>query len=92
MMEVLLFHHVMGRTTGIETFADQLKEAGHTVHVPDLFEGRVFATIEQGMAYVEEIGVEEILERGQRAALELPREIVYAGFSLGVMPAVFCQA
>ncbi|MCY0903045.1 MAG: dienelactone hydrolase family protein [Firmicutes bacterium] len=86
-MEVLLFHHVLGRTMGIETFASQLREAGHTVHVPDLFEGRLFATIEEGMAYVEEIGFEQILERGRLVALEFPRDIVYAGFSLGVLPA-----
>ncbi|MDF2653014.1 MAG: dienelactone hydrolase [Paenibacillus sp.] len=62
-------------------------EGGHTVHVPDLFEGHLFITIEDGMAYVKEIGFEEIMERGARVASELPREIVYAGFSLGVVAA-----
>ncbi len=86
-VEVLLFHHVMGRTTGMDSFADQIRKVGHTVHVADLFEGRVFATIEEGMEYVGEIGLEQILERGGRVALEFPREIVYAGFSFGVLPA-----
>jgi dienelactone hydrolase len=85
MAEVLLFHHALGRTKGIYTFADEIRGAGHTVHIPDLFEGRMFSTIENGMAYVQEIGFEEIMERGARVASELPREIVYAGFSLGVV-------
>ena len=86
MTEVLLFHHAMGRTKGIHTFADKIREAGHSVNVPDLFEGRMFSTIEDGMAYAEKIGFEEIMERGSRIARELPHEIVYAGFSLGVIP------
>ncbi|MDM5196573.1 hypothetical protein QUF79_00485 [Fictibacillus enclensis] len=43
MAEVLLLHHVLGRTKGIEAIADQLRDAGHTVHVPDLFDGRMFS-------------------------------------------------
>jgi dienelactone hydrolase len=87
MAEVLLFHHALGLTRGIYTFADELRGAGHTVHVPDLFDGHLFTRIEEGMSYVNEIGFDEILERGARAANKLPREIVYAGFSLGVAPA-----
>jgi dienelactone hydrolase len=88
MAEVLLFHHAQGRTEGFEAFADELRRAGHTVHTPDLFDGRTFPSIEEGMAYASEIGFpEEILERGARAANDLPDELVYAGFSLGVLPA-----
>jgi dienelactone hydrolase len=40
------------------------------------------------MAYAEELGFPgEIIARGARAAEALPHEIVYAGFSLGVLPA-----
>jgi dienelactone hydrolase len=88
MAEVLLFHHALGRTPGIEAFAGELRRAGHTVHTPDLYDGRTFATIDEGMAYAQEIGFpHEIIARGQRAADALPRELVYAGFSLGVVPA-----
>lgn len=87
MAEVLLFHHVQGRTAGVVAFADELRRAGHTVHVPDLFDGRTFDTLEAGLAFVTEIGFEEAVERGVRAAADLPFELVYAGFSLGVMPA-----
>jgi dienelactone hydrolase len=88
MAEVLLFHHAQGQTEGFNAFADELRRAGHTVHTPDLFDGRTFPSIEKGMAYAEQLGFpDEILERGARAANELPDELVYAGFSLGVLPA-----
>ena len=87
MTEVLLFHHVHGRTAGVTAFADELRRAGHTVHTPDLFDGRLFDTIEAGLAHAEEIGFGEVIERGVGAADGLPAELVYAGFSLGVLPA-----
>jgi dienelactone hydrolase len=87
MAEVLLFHHAQGQTKGFNQFADELHEAGHTVHTPDLFAGKTFASIEEGMAHVEQLGFEEIVNRGAHAANELPNELVYAGFSLGVVPA-----
>jgi dienelactone hydrolase len=87
MAEVLLFHHAQGLTSGVRNFAEQLRQAGHTVHVPDLYDRRVFATLEDGIAYAGEVGFGEIAQRGQRAAEGLPSELVYAGFSLGVMSA-----
>jgi len=85
--EILLFHHAQGLTPGVLAFADVLRAAGHSVHTPDLLDGRRFDSIGDGMAYVEELGFEEIRERGSRAAQGLPAELVYAGFSLGEMPA-----
>jgi dienelactone hydrolase len=85
--EVLLFHHVLGLTEGVIAFADELRRAGHMVHTPDLFDGRTFESIEAGLAYVEEEGFEAVAERGVRAAEGLPAELVYAGFSFGVVPA-----
>jgi dienelactone hydrolase len=88
MAEVLLFHHAMGQTDGFKAFADELRQAGHTVHTPDLFDGHTFGSIEEGMAYASEIGFPDaVVERGVQAAGELPHELVYAGFSLGVLPA-----
>ena len=87
MAEVVLFHHAQGLTAGVGAFADRLRKSGHTVHTPDLFEGRTFGSIDEGMAHVRELGFGEVLERGVRAAEELPAELVYAGFSLGVVPA-----
>jgi dienelactone hydrolase len=87
MAEVLLFHHAQGQTAGFHAFADELRGAGHRVHTPDLFGGRTFGSIDEGVAYAGEVGWSEIIERGVRAAEELPGELVYAGFSLGVLPA-----
>lgn len=87
MAEVLLFHHAQGLTDGVRELADTLTEAGHTVHLPDLYEGRVFDDLEAGLAYAKEVGFGAINERGMRAADGLPDGLVYAGFSLGVMPA-----
>ncbi len=88
MAEVVLFHHAQGLTSGVVAFADELRRAGHTVHTPDLLDGRTFGSIEDGLAYAEELGFPgEILARGARAVEGLPADLVYAGFSLGVLPA-----
>ncbi|MCG5216034.1 dienelactone hydrolase family protein [Streptosporangium soli] len=87
MAEVLLFHHAHGLTTGVLAFADELRQAGHTVHTPDLYDGHTFDTLDDGSAYAQKIGFDNLLEQGQRAADGLPDAMVYAGFSLGGMPA-----
>lgn len=87
MATVVLFHHVHGQTPGFLAFADELRRPGHTVHTPDLFEGRTFGTIEEGMTHVGEIGFGAILERGIAAADAIDGPVVYAGMSLGVVPA-----
>lgn len=87
MAEVLLFHHAQGLTRGVRAFADDLREAGHTVHTPDLFAGRTFRSIEEGLAHIGAIGFDVLREQGVRIADELPSGLVYAGFSFGVLPA-----
>ena len=87
MAEVVLFHHALGFTPGIAAFADELRRAGHTVHTPDLFEGHTFDSIEKGMSFVKELGFGEVMARGAQAVEALPAELVFAGFSLGVVPA-----
>ena len=87
MAEVLLYHHAQGQTPGFLAFADELQAAGHTVHAPDLYDGNTFDSLDDGVAYAKQVGFDTILERGKRAAEGLPNELVYSGFSLGVMPA-----
>ncbi|ANM17656.1 dienelactone hydrolase protein [Rhizobium sp. N541] len=87
MAEILLFHHAQGLTPGVRAFADEISAAGHIVHTPDLFDGRIFTSIEEGLAHIGEIGFDAVRERGVRIADELPGELVYAGFSFGVLPA-----
>jgi dienelactone hydrolase len=85
--EILLFHHAQGLTAGCLSFADELRAAGHVVHAPDLYDGKTFADLDDGVGYAREVGFDTIGERGRLAAEGLPNEIVYAGFSLGAMPA-----
>ena len=87
MAEIVLFHHVQGLTPGIVAFADELRAAGHTVHTPDLFDGRTFPTLDDGVAHAQTIGFDAILDRGVSEAEALAGDMVYAGFSMGVMPA-----
>jgi len=85
--EVLLFHHAHGLTRGCLAFADRLRAAGHVVHTPDLYDGKLFTDLSEGVRYAEEVGFDTIIERGRLAANSLPDSMVYAGFSLGVLPA-----
>ena len=87
MAEILLFHHAQGLTAGCLSFADELRAAGHVVHTPDLYDGRTFSDLVDGVGYARQTGFATIIERGRLAADGLPHDIVYAGFSLGVLPA-----
>lgn len=87
MTEILLFHHAQGQTEGFLAFADELRAAGHTVHTPDVFDGKTFSELNDGVGYARQVGFDVIFQRGVAAAEGLPAEIVYAGFSLGVPPA-----
>jgi len=87
MAEVVLYHHALGLTSGVVALAEELRGAGHTVHTPDLYEGRTFGTVRDGVAHAQEIGFDEVIERGVRAVQALPAGLVYMGISLGVLPA-----
>lgn len=87
MANILLFHHAQGLTPGMDAFADVLRGAGHTVTVPDLYDGHTFIGLADGVAYAQEIGLDTIEELGVRIANRFPQEMVYIGFSLGVIPA-----
>ena len=87
MAHVVLFHHAQGLTTGVRAFADTMRSAGHEVYTPDLFDGCIFATLEEGMGHIREHGLEKLVDRGVAVVSELPHNLVYAGVSWGVMPA-----
>jgi dienelactone hydrolase len=87
MADVLLFHHVLGLTPGVVALADSWREAGHTVHTPDLYDGRTFETIEQGFAYSQSEESPDAKALAYAAAAALPEGLVYAGISMGVMQA-----
>jgi len=87
MTEVLLLHHAQGLTSGVKAFADELREAGHEVHTPDLFDGRTFDSIDAGMAFIKESGMDAMTEKAVQTADDLPADVVYAGMSFGEMAA-----
>lgn len=87
MAHVLLFHHARGSTDGLRAFADELRRSGHDVTAPDLYGGRTFRTLDEGVAHARELGFAAIMDAGVEVAQRLPPELVYAGFSLGVLPA-----
>jgi dienelactone hydrolase len=87
MAEVLLFHHAQGLTPGVHAFADALRGAGHVVHTPDLYDGATFADLDEAVAHARSLGFDTVVRRGVQSAEGLPRDLVYAGISLGTMPA-----
>lgn len=86
MTEVVLFHHILGVTPGVTAFAARLRSEGHTVHVPDLFGGRTFETIEAGQEYAETVPWQSWGERAAEAVADVRGDVVYAGFSFGCGP------
>ncbi|MFJ7491409.1 dienelactone hydrolase family protein [Streptomyces sp. NPDC097727] len=88
LMNIMLFHSTYGLRPAVHAAADRLRAAGHEVHVPDLFEGHTFETVEEGMAFKEEVGKDELLRRAVLAAAPYSdRGLVYAGFSFGASTA-----
>lgn len=83
MADIALFHHVQGLTDGVREFAERLGDGGHTVHTPDLFDGTLPATIEDGVAHVNSVGEDALNERADEFMAKLPEAVVYAGFSWG---------
>lgn len=84
MATVVLFHSMYGLRPAVHTAADGLREAGHEVHVPDLFDGRTTDSALEGIEIKDEIGQDALLKRAVQATAPLgERKLVYAGFSLG---------
>ncbi|MFI8004407.1 dienelactone hydrolase family protein [Streptomyces sp. NPDC086010] len=83
-MNIMLFHSTYGLRPAVHASADRLRAAGHEVRVPDLFEGHTFGTVEEGMAFKEQVGKDELLKRAVLAAAPYSDQgLVYAGFSFG---------
>ncbi|MCX5344140.1 dienelactone hydrolase family protein [Streptomyces atratus] len=88
LMNIMLFHSTYGLRPAVHAAAARLRAAGHEVQVPDLFEGHTFETVEEGMAFKEEVGKDELLRRAVLAAAPYSdRGLVYAGFSFGASTA-----
>ncbi|WP_406149898.1 dienelactone hydrolase family protein [Streptomyces sp. NBC_01012] len=83
-MNIMLFHSTYGPRPAVHAAAERLRAAGHEVRVPDLFDGHTFETVEDGMAFQQELGKDELLRRAVLAAAPYSDQgLVYAGFSFG---------
>ena len=82
--EIVLFHSALGLRPAVLEFAETLREAGHTVHTPDLFDGETFEDLEAGKTKRDSIGIEALIGTAQAAVESHPAGIVYAGASMGV--------
>ncbi|MFD4654373.1 dienelactone hydrolase family protein [Kitasatospora sp. NPDC058444] len=85
MAQIVLFHSAYGLRPAVHAAAERLRAAGHTVHTPDLFDGRTFESVEEAQEFQEELGGrDELLRRAVTAAAPVSEGgLVYAGFSLG---------
>ncbi|MFJ3591627.1 dienelactone hydrolase family protein [Streptomyces sp. NBC_01259] len=84
LMNIMLFHSTYGLRPAVHAAADRLRAAGHEVRVPDIFAGHTFETVEEGLAFQQEMGKEELLKRAVLAAAPYSDSgLVYAGFSFG---------
>lgn len=90
MADIVLVHSALGLRPAVTEAAERLRAAGHRVEVPDLFEGRISQTVEEGREVADGVGHEELLRRvvatSARLAEGSPTDApgpVYAGFSLG---------
>jgi dienelactone hydrolase len=85
--EIVLFHSAYGRRPAVFDFAETARAAGHVVHVPDLFDGEVFESLEEGVAKRDALGMVELARRAAASVEGLSPGLVYAGFSMGCGPA-----
>ncbi len=83
MVDVALFHSVLGVRPGVRDAADRLRADGHDVLVVDQYDGRVFDDYEQAGRLAEQIGFPELMRRALDAVRDLPEGFVAAGFSNG---------
>jgi|SRR5215218_7661169 len=84
---IVLFHHAQGLRDDVTAWAESFRQARHEVDTPDLYEGRTFDLLEDGMAYRDEVGLPTLIGRAAEVLEDFPQDLVYAGFSMGASAA-----
>jgi Dienelactone hydrolase and related enzymes len=92
MAEVVLFHSALGLRPGVHAIADILREAGHTVTLPDYYDGEYFDDLDGGLRKRDSLGFPELTRRFRKISETISRPTVFAGFSLGAMAAQLLAA
>ncbi len=83
MADIVLIHSALGLTASVLRWADDMREAGHTVVTPDLFGGDTYEDVDQGVERVDSVEMSVHVGRARELMGELGSERVYAGFSFG---------
>jgi dienelactone hydrolase len=83
MAEVVLFHAVLGLRSGVTVFADRLRDEGHRLHTPDLYDRETFSGYEEGRRKRDALGIATTFRRAGDAVADRPAGLVFAGFSMG---------
>lgn len=83
MTTVILIHSALGLTRDVSDWAQALREDGHDVVVPDLFDGRVFADVDDAVAFTDREGLGHWVRVAATLTAHVEGPRVYAGFSLG---------
>ena len=83
MAHVVLFHSILGLRPAEQEIASALAAEGHTVALPDLYDGRATDDYDAGFRLKEEVG-DAVIEAHARAAVEeAPDDAVLSGVSFG---------
>ncbi|TWB50437.1 dienelactone hydrolase [Rhizobium sp. ERR 922] len=83
MATVIFFHSVYGLRSLEHEAVERVQAAGHKAFAPDLYDGLIARSIEEGSEFKDEIGWATICERAEWALAGLPASTVLAGFSMG---------
>lgn len=83
MATVILFHSICGLRALERDAAARLRALGHDVIAPDLYEGQVAGSMDDGFALKDAIGWRTLCERAEAAIADQPASAVLGGFSFG---------
>ena len=83
MANVLLFHSVLGLRRAEHEIAAEFQADGHTVALPDLYDGRSTQFYPEGFEIKDAIGDAAIEARAREAVAAAPEDAVLAGVSYG---------
>ena len=83
MATVVLFHSIRGLRALERDAGARLRALGHNVITPDLFDGQVAGSVDEGFALKDEIGWRTLCERAEAAVAGLPVSAVLGGLSFG---------
>ncbi|WP_328614848.1 dienelactone hydrolase family protein [Amycolatopsis sp. NBC_00355] len=83
MVNIVVFHSVLGLRPVELGAAERLRAAGHDVVTPDLYAGLTAATLDDGFALMDRVGWAAISRRAAEAVRDLPPSTVLLGVSMG---------